>query len=360
MKYLISNILLFSIFTVSVSSQTETVDFATIDYEKIYSYCLDANIKSALELISVGESKISEEDKTFINRFEKRFSFSEDISGFVNEHSSEINPLLSIFHKYWREALLSPDILIDAIFLNKVSRFFFERYSLSILQMDEQTLDSYFIKYIEENGLYATAGIGKTGKLYDLLVWENQKDSVFTFDLHDEKLTVKVVLMNDFVTLGWEEYATLGRYYPGGWATSEALYCVEKAYDMNSENFLVSYLAHEGRHFSDYKLFPELSNTELEYRAKLTELSLAETSLWVLIQNFINNSNANSDGGHSKANYLVVSNLSKRIFENDFENDIDKWKSKNYEVINDTAYLTLKDDTEKRLNVKLPIINKSK
>jgi len=89
------------------------------------------------------------------------------------------------------------------------------------------------------------------------------------FNLLDEELKVKVVLMTDFATLGWEEYATLGTYYPGGWATDDALYCVKDAYDLNSETFLVSYLAHESRHFSDYKLFDKkLSGAELEYRAK--------------------------------------------------------------------------------------------
>lgn len=90
--------------------------------------------------------------------------------------------------------------------------------------------------------------------------------------------------MDEFVTLGWTEFATMDKYHPGGWATDDALNCVKKAYDVSSETFLISYLAHEGRHCSDYKHFPKLRNSaDLEYRAKLTELSMADSTLLQLI-----------------------------------------------------------------------------
>lgn len=335
----------------SVSIQAEITDSVRIDYRKIYSYCLDADMKSVMDLIKVDKNKVSEKDHIFICELERRFACLEDKSDFITEHSSVIDPLLLIFHEYWREALLATEINIDSTFLKNVSTFFSKEYSLNTLEMDEETLDSTFMKYIADKELYATAGIGKTGKLYDLLVWKNQQDSVFSFHLHDEELNVRVILMKDFITLGWEEYATLGRYYPGGWATDEALFCVAESYDMNSEKFLVSYLAHEGRHFSDYKLFPKLKSTDLEYRAKLTELSLAQTTLFDLIQLFITNSNANSEGGHSKANYLAISDMSKRLFDNDFESDIEKWKTKGYKTINDIAYLVLKENTDSLLKI---------
>jgi hypothetical protein len=39
-----------------------------------------------------------------------------------------------------------------------------------------------------------------------------------------------------------------------------------------SDRFVASYLSHEAQHWADYKSFPRLEQTDLEYRAKLAEL----------------------------------------------------------------------------------------
>ena len=143
-------------------------------------------------------------------------------------------------------------------------------------------------------------------------------------------------MLRDFVTLGWDEYATIGKHI-GGWATDEALYCVEKGYDTKSETFKISYLAHEGRHFKDFNLFPDIDNTNLEYRAKLTELSLAKETLYDLIEFFIDNANSESINPHPVANYSLIKNLSRVLFNSDFENDISKWKKITSEKLNKTA-----------------------
>jgi hypothetical protein len=152
--------------------------------------------------------------------------------------------------------------------------------------------------------------------------------------------------MGDFVTLGWEEFATLGRHYPGGWATRKELYCVKSAYDLKSEQFLVSYLAHESRHFADYTLFPKLQSADLEYRAKLTELSLAKSSLYQLIAFFVANANLHSENGHSVANYCVIRELSKSLFNTEFEADMSKWNQKSPAVINTAAAEILRANTK--------------
>lgn len=157
---------------------------------------------------------------------------------------------------------------------------------------------------------------------------------------------MNVLFMEDFVTLGWEEYATLGNYYPGGWATKDAIYCVKSAYDLKSENFLISYLAHEGRHFIDYKLFPKLESADLEYRAKLTELSLADKTMYELIEFFIQNANFASENAHSVANFCAIRDLSRSIFGIDFEKDISKWKSIRPSKINKAAYKLIQLNTK--------------
>ncbi|MFZ1685507.1 MAG: hypothetical protein WAU88_15425, partial [Candidatus Zixiibacteriota bacterium] len=130
-----------------------------------------------------------------------------------------------------------------------------------------------------------------------------------------------------------------------GWATHDALYCVRSAYDLTSEAFLVSYLAHESRHFADYKLFPKLQSADLEYRAKLTELSMADTILFQTIDFFIQNGNYDSENGHSIANFCVIRDLSEMLFQVECERDLDKWKALPIATIHASATAALQANT---------------
>ena len=235
-------------------------------------------------------------------------------------------------------SLLDNSKSYDTILTERVTNYLIANYPPALhLTRNEDSLDVYINKYVQSLGLHTT-GFGRTGKFFDLLVWKNERDTTYSIYLKGEKINSRVIMMDNFITLGWEEYATLGVAYPGGWSTTEALYCVEKSYDLNSEHFLISYLAHEGRHFSDFILFPKLKSADLEYRAKLTELSMAQTTLYDLINFFIINSNYDSDNGHEVANYCAIRDISKIVFKTEFEKDINEWKKLSTKKINDAAY----------------------
>lgn len=344
MRYLVFFVL-FGLGSGCVYPQSPQNDQVKIDYRKVYSYCLDGDVKSALELLEKSSSEqISPKESAFKIQFEKRFKFAGDESDFLESRQSPIIELLQIYRDYWRASLLDNSKKYDAYLINKLMKFLNEKYPSANIA-DEKSLDTYLVKYVESFNLHTT-GFAKTGKFYDLLVWGTNENKEYSFELQDEEIKTEVILMDKFLTLGWEEYATLGRAYPGGWATKKALYCVKKAYDLNSENFLISYLAHEGRHFADYKIFPKLSGTDLEYRAKLTELSLAKTTLFDIISTFIANSNYQSENPHSAANHLVIRDLSKKLFQSDFEKNIDKWKAISAEKINSIAYQLLRENSK--------------
>jgi hypothetical protein len=340
-------LLFLSLFTFS-HGQVKTSDSIKLNYQKIYSFCLDANIPSALKEMNVDTNRVSAIDKKFITNFKDRFASTANNSNFLKEYASKIDSLLSIFHSYWRMSLINTSENFDSIFVKQINTFLSKAiFNSEIAKIKEDSLDYYFKQYIKAQHLYSTDGIGKTGKLYDLLVWTTQKDTTYSFDLNKEKISARVILMDNFITLGWEEYATLERYYPGGWATDKALFCVKKAYDLSSEDFLISYLAHESRHFSDYKLFPKLKNSAaLEYRAKLTELSMAEKTIYELIDFFIANANYNSENGHSVANYCAIRDLSRALFGVEFEKDLQKWKNIQPDKLNKTAYKILQANTK--------------
>ena len=133
--------------------------------------------------------------------------------------------------------------------------------------------DKRIKRILMTKGYYST--IGTTRPYRDLIIWKEQTEQEYIVRLPEGKQKVKVVFMGNFVCNGWIEYATMGKSSAGGWATKDAIYCL-KSYDVSSENFRVSLLVHEGQHFTDYQSFPKLRQADLEYRAKLAELSKAE------------------------------------------------------------------------------------
>jgi len=322
------------------------------NYSKIYAYCLDANVKPALKLVDVDASLLSIKDREFKTKLEARFKFDSDQTKYP-ETSSPVDELVNIYKDYWRKSLLDTASNYDLMLGKNVIAYLVEHYppaGIMLTTANRDTIGMYLrrflIEWLATQNLYTT-GFGRTGKLLDLLIWRTQKDTVYRFKLPGEQIYAPVMMMDSFITLGWEEYATLGRHYPGGWTTKESLFCVTRAYDLSSEEFLISYLAHEGRHFADYKLFPNLKSSDLEYRAKLTELALAKTTLQETINFFINNSNSESSNAHSKANYNVIKDMSSLLFKKDFEYDVAKWKKLSEKKINKAALKLLKKDTRR-------------
>jgi hypothetical protein len=329
-------------------AQSSKVDSVKINYKKIYGYALQANINAALTILKADSANlITQKDKEFIKNFYNRFKYKEDKSSYLIERKSPIDSLMKFFRDYWRLSLKNDDQNYDTLIIRNISTFLAGKYHLNIVhnELPVDTLDLYMTKYIRTTGFY-TSGFGKTGKLYDLLVWRKERDTTYEFQIQKEKIRAPVVFMDGFISLGWEEYATLGKNYPGGWTTSSAIFAVSKAYDVKSEEFLVDLLAHEGRHFADSKLFPHLGGADLEYRAKLVELSLLKQSVYHTMEFFINESDhSNYENSHPFANYCLIRDLSKVIFGVEFEKNINKWKTVSYQQINAAAVKLLIDNT---------------
>ena len=154
------------------------------------------------------------------------------------------------------------------------------------------------------------------------------------------------MFIGDFVVRGWAHFATFGRSSAGGWATAKELYCLGDTYDQSTENFKVSYLKHEARHFADYKMFPKLEQTDLEYRAKLTELAFAKETLYRLIGRFAYRANDNQKSPpHSRANHAVIADLSKKLMGRPIVKSIDEWREFDSDRINAAARQLLNEHT---------------
>jgi hypothetical protein len=153
-------------------------------------------------------------------------------------------------------------------------------------------------------GLYFSAS--STPPWRDLFVWGRQHRAAYRVELTDVTVPVEVVFMDEFVLQGWKDFASLGLASTSGWVENGTLYCVTWAYDTQSENFAVSYLKHEARHLADLARFPRMDTTELEYRAKLTELAFANLDLERIWNDFRAKASNNPDSPHAMANWRVV------------------------------------------------------
>lgn len=261
-------------------------------------------------------------------KFEKRFKFKTDRSNYLTKKDADIRQILKIFQQYWRKGLLHPDSNYDGMFKAKLLAFFRranKRVSFTKENINDSTLAGVYKDYFDSKNLYST-DFGKTGKFYDLLVWKTMDPKTYTVSLIDDTVSVHVYFMKDFISLGWEEYATLGKHYPGGWTTDKAIYAVANAYDLQSENFKVHYLKHEGQHYSDMERFPKLSRNDLEYRAKLSEIYYRNNGLYEQIGYFINRAEYDPKRPHPFADYCLIKDMSQVLFDKNYVDDIKNGK----------------------------------
>jgi hypothetical protein len=120
---------------------------------------------------------------------------------------------------------------------------------------------------------------------------------------------------------------------------------VRSAYDLESENFRISYLTHEAQHFADNHRFPGIERQdELEYRAKLAELALARETVYQLLDAFAGNVSDDPGVPHSYANGRVARGLAARLFP---DSAAPTWSEAPVERINAAARELLREDTER-------------
>lgn len=328
------------------------------------SYNLGNDRKCYREMLALaGDGDLSavfikmEERKSFSNpivnfiyqRWKKkmyaRFISKEEV--FENTSGNEvINDISNIYREYWRIELLkpNPENRTDSTLYNNIADYIVSK-KLTNLSKDSLLKnindDSVLKKIIEKEGFKVDFKF-RNG-FQEIFIWN--KESAKKYDVILPKDTVKttVVFIESYHINGYDEFATFGTSQVGGWAVKEAatLYCNKGIYDLNSEKFKISYLKHESLHFTDLNKYPNLSSADLEYRAKIIELMYCtEETIYDRISEFVIGANkAIRVNSHPYANYILIQNLSKLIFNSDFNSDINQWESVSIDRINKAASL---------------------
>jgi len=264
-----------------------------------------------------------------------------------------INDISTIYQKYWRTELLkdNPKNRSDSLLYHNISDYLLIN-NLTILSEDSLRKnikdDTELKKIIENQGFKVLFGL-RNG-FQEVFIWDKETINNYEVVLPKKTINTKVVFIDYFLLAGYDYYASFGSSSVGGWAIKESatLYCNKSDYDLDSEKFRVSYLKHESLHFTDLNEYPNLSSADLEYRSKVIELMYCtEETIYDRIAEFVNGANhSNRSHAHPYANYILIENLSKLIYNSEFKSDITQWKKVSFEKINNAASLLYKKSEE--------------
>lgn len=269
-----------------------------------YALCLRTDVPAAIR--SLRKSKKSHREKLFAKRVQSRFVSKTECPR-ISTTDPFVREVILAYRTYYRDSLLTIHDLKrhearHETQLHSIAKNFDLRIGKNT---DWGRLESAIQREINRRGYHCL--LGRVSPLRSLLIWNKQNSKKFRVKLVGGTQKLPVVFLHGFIELGWLHYAAFGKYYVGGWAKMNALYCVAQAYKykFNSDAFRASYLAHEAQHYADYTTFPKLNQANLEYRAKLAELvSLSRPSR--RLEFFRSEAKNDSTKPHCLASYRLI------------------------------------------------------
>ena len=268
-----------------------------------------------------------------------------------------INDISTIYRNYWRTELLkeNPENRTDTLLYSLITDYLVSNH-LTKLTKDSlfKTIknDSELKRIIEGEGF--KADFKYRNGFQEVFIWDKETIDTYEVTLPKDTINATVVFIENYHLNGYDNYASMGSSQVGGWALKESatLYCNKSDYDLTSEKFKVSYLKHESSHFTDLNEYPNLSSVDLEYRAKIIELMYCtEKTMYEIILQFLNGANsADRNHSHPYANFILIKNLSKSLFNLEYESDYTNWKKTPVEDINNAAASLYKKSEERLQN----------
>jgi hypothetical protein len=294
----------------SVADAGETEERRPNPLRPAYAKALDGDMGEALRLLEpIPEDALDDGERRERSCMLDRFAHGAPVKA---DADAWLAGVLSIYEDYWTQVLLRRTPKDDARgrLVDRLRKALGLGIAPAGSDTRDQTLDALGAA-LTKRGFHSIRGV--TAPYQDLMIWRQEDRASYEVQIPDGARKVEVVMMHDFVSLGWEGFATCGRHYPGGWAEPGRLYCMADAYDRSSERFSVSYLAHETQHFADYERFPKLAGPELEYRAKLAELIESRLTTRTLVALFATQTSTSRDSSHSYANACLVRDLQREL-----------------------------------------------
>lgn len=314
--------------------------------EQYIAQALQGDLSSAQKLFSGQRSRSLTAGSAELSRqFQSRFLDRDDDSP-PGTGDALADRVISAYRIYWSQALTGEISEVQAgIHLRDSLTQILAGRAKSSAPLNSDELYTELGLALKERGfhiLYADAP-----PLKDLILWKNEEVRQYSVRLTDSTEKVVVIFLTDIFSMGWKDYATFGLAFTTGWVEDGRLYCVDWAYDRQSEKFEISYLKHESRHLADFRNFPDLSSADLEYRAKLTELTFSSKTTTQLLNDFTRKSAMNPAAPHAYANYRVTRDIYRKIHNAPMPDSGEPWAQVNTAKISRAARSLLEIDTRR-------------
>ncbi len=279
-----------------------------------YSHCLQGQVGPALQALESNEAKLRPKGRKLLLGLRKRFQ-EREIYLRLSVRDKFVRDVIRSYREYYTEALTESVSLerAEESLRQALMAILDSDQSVPANQVDPAQVQDAVCAALRNRGLKCLAG--RIMPHLHIHIWSEEEVRTYEVDLPGGRRKTTVRFLSGFLEQGWSHYATLGRYYAGGWADRHEVTCVRKAFDLDSEGFRVSLLAHESQHQSDYEEFPELTGMDLEYRAKLVEISLASRPNQ-LAERFRSRASDNQSSPHAFSAFVVIQDLRKALGAN--------------------------------------------
>ena len=312
-------------------------------FDKAMNLALQGDMKAALPIFhGLPVEALPTDQAQAVRALLTRFDGSSKTPVAVDPWTAKV---LGVYQTYWKKVMLcqiTPEAGERELFADLAP---LAQEGARLADAGVGALEPILQAKLLERGCHALFGI--TRPFRECMLWTSEQERSYGIELPEGHEDVRVVMLDGFLSLGWTGFATGDYYHNGGWYRPDRLYCVAPSYDTTSESFKVSYLAHEGQHFSDHRRFPALEGPELEYRAKLTELALADTTQGALLHAFSANNSDSRNLPHSYANRLVLRNLARVLVQHEPPAGA-WWEAQKPSTIREAAVRLLKEDSASR------------
>lgn len=299
--------------SVSAADATPPDVQAQREVERAVGQALQGDAASAVQTLSaVPADKMSGEDAELRSCVLQRFGAKSRAEKPQTTGDAWIDSVAAAYQAYWHRGLTHPKDLekADAQLRAVLAPLLGKRLATADdLDNAEADLD----KLAMAHGYHVL--LGRTPPLRELMLWKKTTIEDRKVPLPTGPEVVRVNLLDDFVMRGWAFYVTCDQRSAGGWATDEGLFAVVPAYrSVSDETFNVRFVAHEGQHFADKRVYKNLAPWELEYRGKLAEFALADESQKSTLQLICENREPSKDDSpHGYANTRIVADVSARL-----------------------------------------------
>ena len=283
------------------------------DKQKYSSMLVKGNLHDAIKYIE----KFTDQSD-LLNQYNEVFINNKDV---IRSTNKVINEVDKIYQQYYKDVFWYKENRVNAenSLFTSLWAFCGENEELAKNSQIENEVE----KIVRNEG-YEFLG-GDTAGYYGPYIWETSNNEIYEVELPSGVEKYSLIMMDGFISRSWLDFLSFGKVGTGGWSGKDGtLCCIKSLYDIESPVFRISFLKHEAQHSLDRRLFPKITSVELEYRAKLIELIYWEDEK-IIKMIHLEAENSDERNTHSVASHKIIADLSRWLFNVNYEGDLRKF-----------------------------------